>query len=264
MSAAALHQVLLIGFAATSVVVFGVLTLAVKVAYGRHNTADKPWWWGPGVPTRAAWLVMEAPASLGFAVIFFLGDRWSDPAPLLLFALWQAHYVQRGFIYPWLRRVRPGDTTPLLVPVLAFTTNLGVSFLNASILSWPQVGAFAADYDTGWLADPRLIVGVLLFGAGFYVNRMADSMLAALRRPGETGYRIPRGWLYERVSCPNYLGELVQWAGWAVATWSPAGAVFMLWSLANLVPRARANHAWYHDNFPDYPAHRRAVIPGVI
>lgn len=255
------HGYLLVGFAVTSVVVFGVLTFGVKAAYGRHS-ADRAWWWGPGVPTRAAWIVMEAPSSVGFAVVFFLGERAFELVPLLLFGLWQAHYFHRSFIYPWQRRVRPGDATPLLVPALAFTTNLGIAFLNASILSWPELGA--SRYDVTWLADPRLIAGVLLFAAGYYVNRRADAMLAALRRPGETGYKIPRGWLYERVSSPNYLGELVVWAGWAVATWSLAGGVFLLWSAANLIPRALANHRWYRVTFPDYPPERRAVIPGVL
>lgn len=264
MTAAQLHEVLLIAFAVTCVVVFVLLTFAVKAAYGRHNSAETAWWWGPGVPTRVAWVVMESPSSLGFALIFFLGDRWFEPAPLLLFVLWQTHYFQRSFVYPWLRRVRPGDTTPLLVPVLAFTTNLGISFLNASVLTWPEMNAFGPDYTAGWLTDPRLIAGVALFAGGYYVNRKADSMLAALRRPGQAEYSIPRGWLYERVSCPNYLGELVLWTGWAVATWSYAGAVFALWSLANLIPRARANHRWYHETFPDYPPERRAVIPGLL
>lgn len=214
------------------------------------------------MPTRAAWVVMEAPSALGFAVIYFLGERALEPAPLVLFALWQAHYFQRSFVYPWRRRVRPGDTTPLLVPVLAFATNIGVSFLNASILSWPEIGG--REYAATWLVDPRFLAGLALFVTGYYVNRKADAMLAALRAPGETGYKIPRGWLYERISCPNYFGEFVVWLGWAVATWSTAGAVFLLWTVANLLPRALSNHRWYRETFPDYPAERRAVIPGAL
>lgn len=254
------HTALLIGFAVASLVVFVVLTFVVKAAYGRHSV-DRAWWWGPGVPTRAAWIVMESPSAVGFAVIFFLGQRALGLTPLVLFAMWQAHYLHRSIIYPLQRRVRPGDTTPLLVPVLAFATNLGIAFLNATVLSWHGIGRA---YPPEWLADPRFIVGAAIFAAGYYVNRRADAMLAALRSRGESGYRIPRGWLYERISCPNYLGEIVIWIGWALATFSTAGAVFALWSMANLVPRARANHRWYHDTFDDYPPKRRALIPGLL
>jgi steroid 5-alpha-reductase/3-oxo-5-alpha-steroid 4-dehydrogenase 1 len=204
---------------------------------------------------------MEAPSSLGFALIYFSGADAFEIAPLVLFLMWQAHYFQRSFIYPFIRAVRPGDTTPLLVPVLAFTTNLGITYLNASILSWSLVDG---RYPDEWLSDPRFIVGAMIFVAGYHINRKADRMLAALRKPGETGYRIPRGWLYERISCPNYFGEFLVWIGWAIATWSAAGGVFVLWTLANLLPRALTNHGWYRQKFPDYPGQRRAVIPFLL
>ena len=74
---------------------------------------------------------------------------------------------------------------------------------------------------------------------------------------------MPHGELYRWISCPNYLGELIEWAGWAVATWSLPGLGFAVWTAANLVPRARANHRWYRSHFADYPNERKALIPGV-
>jgi len=37
--------------------------------------------------------------------------------------------------------------------------------------------------------------------------------------------------------------------------------VFAFWTIANLLPRARANHAWYKATFPDYPPERKALFP---
>jgi hypothetical protein len=88
-------------------------------------------------------------------------------------------------------------------------------------------------------------------------------MLIALRRPGETGYRVPRGWLFERVSCPNYFGEILEWFGYALASWSLAGLAFALFTAANIGPRAFAHHRWYHRTFPGYPPQRKALIPFV-
>jgi 3-oxo-5-alpha-steroid 4-dehydrogenase 1 len=34
--------------------------------------------------------------------------------------------------------------------------------------------------------------------------------------------------------------------------------------MANLVPRARAHHRWYRERFPDYPARRKALVPGLF
>jgi steroid 5-alpha-reductase/3-oxo-5-alpha-steroid 4-dehydrogenase 1 len=77
-----------------------------------------------------------------------------------------------------------------------------------------------------------------VFVLGFTLNRRADRMLRQLRAPGETGYKIPYGGLFERVSCPNYLGEIIEWSGWALATWSLPGVSFAVWTFANLAPRA--------------------------
>lgn len=254
------HQGLLLVFFVSSIIVFISLQFT-KASYGRHDSSHRAWWWGPGVPTRWAWVIMEMPSTLGFALIYFAGADALQLAPLVLFLMWQAHYFQRSFIYPFIRSVKPGDTTPLLVPVLAFSTNLGITYLNAAILSWSLIDG---SYGTHWLTDPRFILGAAIFATGYHINRKADAMLAALRKPGETGYKIPRGWLYEKISCPNYLGEFLVWVGWAVATWSTAGLVFVLWTLANLLPRALTNHRWYHEKFADYPAARKAVIPYLL
>jgi protein-S-isoprenylcysteine O-methyltransferase Ste14 len=63
------------------------------------------------------------------------------------------------------------------------------------------------------------------------------------------------------VTCPNYLGEIIEWLGFALATWSLAGLAFALYTAANLGPRALANHRWYRERFPDYPERRKALVP---
>lgn len=100
----------------------------------------------------------------------------------------------------------------------------------------------------------------MLFLVGMWVNLWADRVLVGLKREGG-GYKVPRGGLFEMVSCPNYFGEVVEWLGWAVMTWSWVGFGFFLYTCANLVPRARASHKWYLRKFDDYPKGRKAVVP---
>lgn len=38
----------------------------------------------------------------------------------------------------------------------------------------------------------------------------------------------------------------------------------MLWTFANLVPRAKNHHDWYRRTFPDDPKERMVVFPGVF
>ena len=227
--------------------------------YGRHKTGAARW--ELAMPTRAAWMIMEAPASLVFAAIFFLGDRSGALAPLILFAIWQIHYADRAFLYPLRMRARPGHRESGAIVGSAILYNSWNAFLNAGVIGFSAIGQ---TYPDSWLTDPRFLIGTAIFFLGLYINRKADAMLRALRRPGETGYSIPRGWLYERVSCPNYLGEITQWTGWAIASWSLGGLAFALFTAANLVPRAIQHQRWYRDRFPDYPAKRKIILPGVF
>jgi 3-oxo-5-alpha-steroid 4-dehydrogenase 1 len=224
----------------------------VAAPYGRHARGG----WGPSIPARAGWFLMESPASLFFAAVYAAGPRRADLVPLVLLALWQAHYVHRAFLYPL--RLRPGARMPLAVAALAVAFNLLNGWVNARWLS--ALGSYPAS----WLADPRFLAGVALFLAGFALNVSSDRALRRLRAPGETGYRIPRGGAFDLVSCPNYLGEIVEWTGWAIATWSLPGLAFAVYTFANLAPRALAHHRWYRQRFPDYPRERRALVPFVL
>jgi protein-S-isoprenylcysteine O-methyltransferase Ste14 len=104
---------------------------------------------------------------------------------------------------------------------------------------------------------------VALFAGGLTLNARSDGTLRRLKRAGD-GYRIPQGGGFRYVSSPNYLGEMIEWTGWAIATWSLAGTAFALYTIANLGPRAVANHRWYRSTFPDYPPERRALLPFVL
>jgi 3-oxo-5-alpha-steroid 4-dehydrogenase 1 len=130
-------------------------------------------------------------------------------------------------------------------------------------LNGRQAGHFGR-YPASWLVDPRFLTGAALFLGGFLVNLHYDRILIRLRGPRETGHRMPVGGLFRWLSCPNYFGELIEWAGWAMATWSLPGLAYALWGAANLVPRALANHRWYRDTFPGYPPERRALLPGLL
>ena len=225
----------------------------ITAPYGRHTRPH----WGLTMPARWGWVIMESPAVLVFAWIYMHGQHRYETVPLMLLGLWLFHYVQRTYVFPFRMRSE-GKRMPVLVCLMALCFQLLNAYVNARWIShW-------GNYDSSWLGDPRLWLGVALFLTGWAINYKADSMLMALRRPGERGYKVPRGWLYEYVSCPNYLGEMLEWIGWAIATWSFAGLGFALYTIANIGPRALDNHRWYRREFPDYPKRRKAVIPFVL
>ena len=228
--------------------------LRFTAPFGRHHDGTG---WGPHLPNRIGWVVMELPTTVLFALIYFNGDGSRQWAPLVFLAMWQAHYLHRTFIFPF-RTHTCGKRIPLLVVGSGFLFNLVNAYINARFVS--SIG----EYSTDWLSDPRFLAGLAIFVAGMTLNIRSDNILLGLRGSENSGYAIPRGGAYRYVSCPNYLGEIIEWAGWALATWSLAGFAFFLYTAANLAPRALSHHRWYKTRFPDYPARRKALIPGIL
>ena len=98
-----------------------------------------------------------------------------------------------------------------------------------------------------------------------FINIQSDTILKNLRRDGETGYKIPYGGMFRFVSSPNYLGEIIEWIGFAMIAQTPASTWFALFSVTFLGWRAIKTHQWYCDKFKsDYPQDRAAVLPGLL
>ena len=243
----------LVGLVAVGVASFLAL-LFVTAPYGRHERPG----WGPSLPARIAWIVQELPAPLLFTIVFLRGEHAFRPAPPAFLFLWQLHYLQRTFVFPL--RLRVGaNHVPVSTVVMAIVFNVTNASLNAYAITHGALRHVEA-----WFTDPRFVIGVALFLAGWAVNLNSDAILRNLRKPGETGYKIPHGGLFRFVSCPNYLGEIIEWCGWALATWTWAGAAFAFFTIANLLPRALSHHRWYRARFPEYPPERKAIIPFVV
>lgn len=262
MTEAAFHRTLVWVLFALAALTFALL-LRLKAPYGRHYAGNG---WGPAIPNRLGWIVMELPAPALFAYVYATGEAAAETVPLVLLAMWQCHYLNRTFVYPFRTRTS-GKKMPLVVVLSGFAFNVLNAYVNARFIS------HFASYGIEWLGDPRFLAGAAIFFGGLVLNVHSDNVLLRLRKApaasresatGNTGYSIPRGGPFHYVSCPNYLGEILEWGGWALAAWSPAALAFFVYAAANLGPRALSNHRWYHERFDDYPPERKALIPGVL
>lgn len=167
------------------------------------------------------------------------------------------HYFNRAVIFP-IRTRTAGKKVPLVITFSAIFFNL----VNGAMIGY-YLG-FVQEYNNSWLHTPQMIIGLLVFLIGVYINVQSDNILLNLRKPGETGYKIPQGGLFAYISCPNLFGEMIEWVGFAIMTWSLPGAAFAIWTIANLLPRALDHHQFYLEKFSNYPPQRKAVVPFVL
>tara|TARA_B100002051_G_scaffold1419_1_gene1341 strand:- start:1221 stop:1985 length:765 start_codon:yes stop_codon:yes gene_type:complete len=233
-------------------IVFFIL-LFVKAPYGRHRRKG----WGVEMSARKGWMIMESIPALLLTVILFFG-QYRDFVVLFFWAIWTAHYVHRAWAWP-----NRANLNQKLMPVSVILLAIFFNTINC-LLNGIWLFELSGGYTLSWFQDPRFIVGISIFFLGMIINIKSDDILFSLRDDGSTGYKIPRGGLFEKVSSPNYFGEIIEWIGFAIATWSLAGFTFAIWTFCNLAPRAFAHHRWYKEKFPDYPAERKALVPFVI
>lgn len=244
---------LVIAWMALAAVTF-VALFFVTAPYGRFTRGG----WGPRIESRWGWILMESPSLIAMVVLFAIGDQRRSPVAIVLLVLWAVHYFHRSFVYPFrLHSSRQSMTVSIILMAAVF--NVGNGYLNGRYLFF-----LGPDLQTSWFADPRFIIGFLLFVGGYALNQHSDKVLIGLRKPGETAYKIPQGGGYRYVSCPNYLGEMIEWGGWALMAWNLGALAFLVWTVANLAPRAFRTHRWYRQQFADYPHERKALIPFVL
>lgn len=240
--------------AVIAVIVFIALYF-VKAGYGIFHTNQ----WGLSINNKAAWVMMEAPV---FIVMLYMwasnGASTALPA-FLAFLLFQLHYFQRSFVFPLMMKGK--SRMPIAIMLMGITFNvINGLLIGTSLFVFPPS---LFDEGMAYLTHPTSIAGIAIFFVGMAINLHSDHVIRHLRKPGDTRHYLPQKGFYRYVTSANYLGELVEWTGFALLCSTPAAWLFVLWTAANLVPRAAAIHRHYREEFGDAVGTRKRVIPFV-
>lgn len=227
----------------------------VEAGYG--ISFDKKWGWA--LPNKLGWFLMELPS---FAVIFAFGimaPKQPSIVPYIFLLLFELHYFHRVFIFPFLMKGKNQ------MPVTIIGTGIIFNILNAFLQGyWIFFAAPANLYTADWLSTPQFIIGTLIFFTGMFINLQSDYIIRHLRKtPEDTHHYLPQKGMFQYVTSANYFGELTEWLGFAILTWSLPGLIFFIWTFANLVPRAHKIHQHYQKEFGEEMSklHQKRVFP---
>lgn len=224
------------------------LNLIYKAPYGKHSTKK----WGKTIDNKTGWILMEFPALITCPLIYYIVEEEISLSIGFIF-IWITHYFNRTIIYP-LKIKTKGKKIPVAIVASAFFFNVINGILN---------GYFIATIPFESISFICILIGFIIFIIGLYINISSDNTLIKLRT-NQKGYVIPKGGLFNYVSCPNFFGEIIEWLGFAIMTLNLGSISFLIWTICNLIPRSKAHHNWYKENFENYPSKRKAVIPYLL
>ncbi len=235
-----------------AVIVF-ISLFFVRAGYGVFRTKQ----WGIAVNNKIGWVIMEAPVFIVMLWLWWCSEVTCEVVPLIFLLLFECHYFQRSFIFPLL--LRGHSKMPVAIVLMGVVFNVVNGVIQGQ---WLFFLAPKGMYSLSWLTTPQFLLGVIVFIIGMVINLHSDYVIRHLRAPGDTRHYLPSKGLYRYVTSGNYFGEFVEWCGFALATWSWAGAVFALWTFANLAPRAHAIRERYYSEFGrEAVGKRKRMIP---
>jgi len=235
------YNILLISMAIIALIVF-VCLYFVEAGYGM--LFDKKW--GFPINNKLAWVLMEAPVFITMLVMWMTSPVKYNTVPLIFFLLFELHYFQRSFIFPF--KMSGKSKMPIGIMLMGVVFNVLNGYIQGK---WLFYLAPEDMYVKSWLTTPQFIIGVAVFLFGMGVNWHSDHIVRNLRKPGDTNHYLPKGGMFNYVTSANYFGEFVEWCGFAIMTWSWAGALFAAWTFANLAPRANTINKRYKAWFPE-------------
>ena len=231
----------LVVMACVAVVVF-VSLFFVDAGYGKFYDRK----WGPAVDNKLGWVLMESPVFIAMLLLWLNSDRRHDLVRMAFLFLFELHYIQRSFVFPF--RMRGKSVMPLSIIVMGVIFNVLNALMQGGWIFYVSPSDY---YPADWLTTPKFIGGFIVFIIGMYINIQSDDIIRNLRKEGDTRHYLPTGGMFRYVTSANYFGEFVEWIGFAILTWSWSGAVFALWTFANLAPRADHIYKMYKNEFCD-------------
>jgi 3-oxo-5-alpha-steroid 4-dehydrogenase 1 len=230
----------------------------VEAGYGM--LIDKKW--GKTIDNKQAWFLMEFPIFILMLGLWSFSPYRFHLMSIVFLIIFESHYAQRALIFPFLMKGK--GKMPIAIMIMGICFNILNAAMQGYWLFYEAYNITPNAYPDPWLYSPQFIIGLILFITGYVINLRSDKTIRNLRKDeNDTKHYLPTSGMFKYVTSANYFGELAEWLGFAILTWSMSGFVFFIWTFANLVPRANAIYKRYQKKFPEEMKGKRLkrVIP---
>ncbi|KAK2593795.1 Very-long-chain enoyl-CoA reductase [Conoideocrella luteorostrata] len=191
--------------------------------------------------------------------IYKNGDGALSTTQWLSFGMIMAHFIKR-------------EIETLFVHKFSANTMPAFNVFKNSFFYWALSGLLCAVsiYSPNSLAaraDEPLIdlVGFALYLFSETGNALVHLYLSTLRSIGGTERKIPSGYGFAFVTCPNYMYEILSWVGIIIASRDWSVALFISIGAAQMYTWAKGKESAYRKEFPDkYKKKRFVILPGLL
>jgi len=189
--------------------------------------------------------------------IYGKADRAFTQVQTIGIACWLAHFLKREFETFFVHKFsRP--TMPFFNIVKNSAYYWSFAFLCSYFLCHPQY--------TDPVCKCCSCIGLGIFVLSEIGNLICHIKLSKLRpAEGSSQRPIPKGFLFNFVSCPNYTFEVLAWVGFSFYTSMLYSWMFTIVGLLQMSEWAFKKHREYIKDYPEYRGlKRKAIIPFVF
>ena len=227
-----------------------------SMSFGYSKFADRKK--ARALPSRLGMFIIYFPAVFAFWLPAIGRDAPIPGWHALAGALMSAHFAKRCLEVLFVHRYSGVMNLGSVAMICTLYTTV------SGLMGWIAFHEIDATVLSSGDFTPMLRLGLVVWGLGTAINFWHHRILANLRKPGETGYVMPKRGLFRFVACPHYLGEIIAWWGYSIVFCHVGAAIASLAMTFYLAGRAHNTVKWYRERLGDQvPKGWRRLVPFV-
>ncbi|KAL1916696.1 uncharacterized protein VTP21DRAFT_5400 [Calcarisporiella thermophila] len=219
---------------------------------------------GPQIGWKTVFLVEYFGPILVHPIFYYYGEQIygkkfeHSQMQTVAFYLVLLHFIKRELETLFVHRFSHA-TMPF---INIFKNSAHYHILSGVNLAYWVYGPWAAmGTGLGSRSEAYILACVGIWAWGEISNFVTHMTLRNLRPPGTRVRKVPYGYGFDLVSCPNYFFETVAWVAYSFLTQSWAAWLFTIVAVGQMYIWAEKKHRNYRKEFKDYPLRRRAMFP---